>query len=312
MGEDLYWAIRGGGGGSFGIITAWKVKLVPVPSTVTIFTVTKSLEQGATKLLFRWQQVADKLDEDLFIRVNIQTVNVSNKGGRTITTSYDALFLGDADRLLQVMRESFPELGLTRQDCIETSWINSTVYLGGYTINTSPEVLLQRRNILKHYFKAKSGFVRQPIPETPLKGLWEIMLEEDNPAIVLTPSFTHFSKKGIFGASTISNMGKFSESQTPSPHRKGTLFMIQYLANWRDAKENVRKHTDWTRMVYRYMKPYVSMFPRQAYVSMFPRQAYVKDNFYRLVRVKTKVDPDNFFRHEQGIPTLPHHTRKRN
>ncbi|KAJ6887392.1 tetrahydrocannabinolic acid synthase-like [Populus alba x Populus x berolinensis] len=187
MGEDLYWAIRGGGGGSFGIIIAWKVKLVPVPSTVTIFTVTKSLEQGATKLLFRWQQVADKLDEDLFIRVNIQTVNVRNKGGRTITTSYDALFLGDANRLLQVMRESFPELGLTRQDCIETSWINSTVYLGGYTINTSPEVLLQRRNILKHYFKAKSDFVRQPIPETALKGLWEIMLEEDNPAIVLSP-----------------------------------------------------------------------------------------------------------------------------
>jgi hypothetical protein len=28
--------------------------------------------------------------------------------------------------------------------------------------------------------------------------------------------------------------------------------------------------------------------------------------------VKTKVDPDNFFRHEQSIPTLPHHMRKRN
>jgi len=24
------------------------------------------------------------------------------------------------------------------------------------------------------------------------------------------------------------------------------------------------------------------------------------------VRVKTKVDPDNFFRHEQSIPPLPH------
>jgi len=32
MGEDLFWAISGGGGGSFGIITAWKVKLVPVTS----------------------------------------------------------------------------------------------------------------------------------------------------------------------------------------------------------------------------------------------------------------------------------------
>ncbi|KAK2653383.1 hypothetical protein Ddye_013239 [Dipteronia dyeriana] len=28
MGEDLFWAIRGGRGGSFGIILSWKIKLV--------------------------------------------------------------------------------------------------------------------------------------------------------------------------------------------------------------------------------------------------------------------------------------------
>jgi hypothetical protein len=32
---------------------------------------------------------------------------------------------------------------------------------------------------------------------------------------------------------------------------------------------------------------------------------YFKDNFRRLGLVKTKVDPDNFFRHEQSIPPLP-------
>jgi hypothetical protein len=26
MGEDLFWAIRGGGGASFGIILSWKIK----------------------------------------------------------------------------------------------------------------------------------------------------------------------------------------------------------------------------------------------------------------------------------------------
>ncbi|MBA0830717.1 hypothetical protein Goarm_015231, partial [Gossypium armourianum] len=25
MGEDLFWAIRGGGGGSFGIVLSWKI-----------------------------------------------------------------------------------------------------------------------------------------------------------------------------------------------------------------------------------------------------------------------------------------------
>ncbi|PQM42235.1 berberine bridge enzyme-like 13 [Prunus yedoensis var. nudiflora] len=33
--------------------------------------------------------------------------------------------------------------------------------------------------------------------------------------------------------------------------------------------------------------------------------SYFKDNFNRLVKIKTKVDPNNFFRHEQSIPPLP-------
>ena len=32
---------------------------------------------------------------------------------------------------------------------------------------------------------------------------------------------------------------------------------------------------------------------------------YFGKNFDRLVKIKTAVDPDNFFRNEQSIPTLP-------
>lgn len=41
MGEDYFWAIRGGGGSSFGVVLSWKIKLVDVPSTVTVFKVQK-------------------------------------------------------------------------------------------------------------------------------------------------------------------------------------------------------------------------------------------------------------------------------
>ncbi|PRQ29789.1 putative tetrahydroberberine oxidase [Rosa chinensis] len=100
MGADLFWAIRGGGGASFGVILWWKIKLVPVPSTMTVFTVSKTLEQGATKLLHRWQQVATtKLDKDLNIRVLIQpTVVDSISGKRTVTTLYQGQFLGGVKR----------------------------------------------------------------------------------------------------------------------------------------------------------------------------------------------------------------------
>ncbi|KAI5572114.1 hypothetical protein BDE02_11G140900 [Populus trichocarpa] len=284
MGEDLFWAIRGGAGGSFGIVTAWKVKLVSVPSTVTVFTVTKTLEQGATKILYRWQEIADKLDEDLFIRVLIQTANATSQG-------------------------------LARQDCIETDWINSTVYLAFFPNNTPPEVLLQRRNIVKLFFKAKSDYAKEPLPETALEGLWDIILEEELPTVAFTP----------YGG----KMSEISESQIPFPHRKGIRFMILYSANWQDAKENVAKHVDWTRKVYKYMQPYVSKHPRETYVNYrdldlginkrtntsFTEAGtswglkYFKNNFHRLAFVKAKVDPDDFFWHEQSIPPLPFHMR---
>lgn len=75
MGEDLFWAIRGGGGGSFGIVVAWKVKLVPVPATVTICQTHRTLEEEALKLIYGWQYVANKLDDNLLLAI-ILTGNI--------------------------------------------------------------------------------------------------------------------------------------------------------------------------------------------------------------------------------------------
>ncbi|KAL7241884.1 hypothetical protein ACSBR1_014458 [Camellia fascicularis] len=315
MGEDMFWAIRGGGGASFGIILSWKINLVPVPATVTVFTVTKTLEQGATKILYKWQQVAPNLDENLFIRVIITPANSTKKGQRTIATSYNALFLGRADRLLQVMAQSFPELDLQKQDCTEMSWLKSVLYIAQYPANVPPEVLLQGKPTFKNYFKAKSDFVRQPIPQNGLEGLWKRLLQEDNPIVIFNP----------YGGM----MGKISESAIPFPHRKGTLFKIMYVTSWGDQdKGSDAKHIDWIRSLYDYMASYVSKSPREAYVNYRDldlgvnkngttfRQAsvwgakYFKNNFKRLVQVKAKVDPDNFFRHEQSIPLLPKSKKK--
>ncbi|CDY54319.1 BnaC02g47420D [Brassica napus] len=146
MGEDMFWAIRGGGGASFGIILAWKIKLVPVPKTVTVFTVTKTLEQDVgNKILSKWQVVADKLVEELFIRVIFNIV--ANNGRKTVTMSYNALFLGNKSMLMKVMKKSFPELGLTSSDCVQMS----------------------------------------PIPQSGLMGMLRKLLKEDSPSMLWSP-----------------------------------------------------------------------------------------------------------------------------
>ncbi|XP_059658333.1 tetrahydroberberine oxidase-like [Cornus florida] len=315
MGEDLFWAIRGGGGGgggSFGVVVSWKIKLVPVPSIVTICSVQKTLEQGATKLLYKWQTVADKLPEDLFLHATIGVVDASQNANKskTILVSFDGLFLGGVEELLPLVQESFPELDLEHGDCLEMSWIESVLPFVGFSVHESIDVLLNRTQQSISFFKAKSDYVEEPIPGAGLQGLMEILLEDEAAYMILTP----------YGG----KMSAISDSETPFPHRSGIIYKILYMVSWETNKET-KDHISWMRKLYAYMKPYVSKSPRAAYVNYRDldlgrnknggntsyAQAsvwglkYFKNNFKRLAHIKTNTDPSNFFRNEQSIPLFP-------
>ncbi|KAJ4832994.1 hypothetical protein Tsubulata_005295 [Turnera subulata] len=314
MGEDLFWAIRGGGGASFGIILSWKIKLVRVPPTVTVFNVPRTLEQGATKLVHRWQYISHKLPQDIFIRIVIQNVGGDNNHHatqkKTVLATFNSLFLGDKDRLVSLMDESFPELGVEASDCLEMSWVDSTVYFAGFARGSPLEVLLDKTELYKAYFKAKSDFVTEPIPEDGLTGIWERFLKEELVFVIMDP----------YGG----RMDAILESQLPFPHRKGNLYNIQYIVKWEgNGVGSAATHIDWINKLYKYMEKYVSKFPRAAYLNYrdldlgtnkHPNTSdeeasvwglkYFKANFKRLVQVKSRVDPHNFFWNEQSIPSI--------
>ncbi|KAI8524568.1 hypothetical protein RHMOL_Rhmol13G0159100 [Rhododendron molle] len=112
MSEGLFWAIRGGGGASFGVILSFKIKLVPVPTTVTVFNIPRTLEQDAAKLVRKWQYIGHKFDEKLFIRVIIEAVGYAE--GETLdalinrTPQPKSLFKAASD----FVQEHLPETAL--------------------------------------------------------------------------------------------------------------------------------------------------------------------------------------------------------
>ncbi|XP_022970251.1 berberine bridge enzyme-like 18 [Cucurbita maxima] len=314
MGEDLFWAIRGGGGGSFGIVLTWKLKLVRVPPTVTSFAVHKSWDLNAAKLIHQWQYVAPEVDEDLFITAWVTASNSSDGGGRIMKASFFALFLGEAAELVSLMAKAFPELELTREDCLEMSWVESMAFSASVFVSAENlELLLDRTTQLSNgRYKIKSDYATEPISETALNGIWErFKIEElETLQLILIP----------FGG----KMNEISETDTPNPHRARHPIHIGYYATWHRPDADSR-HLEWTRELHDYMTPFVSKSPRAAYInnkdldigrnnedgiptsyeeaSIWGHQ-YFGINFERLVEVKTKADPFNFFRHEQSIPPV--------
>ncbi|XP_057470539.1 tetrahydroberberine oxidase-like [Actinidia eriantha] len=306
MGEDLFWAIRGGGGASFGVIVAWKIHLVYVPSIVTIFNINRTLEQDATNLIHKWQYIAHNFPQELFLRVLIRRVNSSQDGEQTIQAAFNSMYLGGTDQLIPLMQERFPELGMTREDCTEMSWIESILYFDDFHGGTSLDVLLNRTQQNTQYFKAKSDYVKEPIPLFGWKGIWDLFFEEEAELAEM-----HLYPYG-------GKMDEISESSIPFPHRAGNLYEIQHEVYWKEKEaEESERHINWIRNLYSYMTPFVSKSPRAAYINfrdldlgVNPEASiwgpkYFKNNFNRLVHVKTKADPENFFKNEQSIPPFP-------
>ncbi|GMH26055.1 hypothetical protein Nepgr_027898 [Nepenthes gracilis] len=307
MGEDLFWAIRGGGGASFGVVLSFTVNVVPVPETVTVFSIQRFLTDNATDLVYKWQTVMQDIDHDLFIRLLLQPVTDQTTKTLTVRVTFISLFLGGADRLVSVMAAGFPELNVLKSDCTEMSWAESVLFWSNYDNGTPVEVLLNR-TYDSGYLKRKSDYVQEPISKDGLELLWKKLIELGKPGLVFN------SYGGI--------MKEIPATATAFPHRAGNLYKIQYSTTWHDATEaSAEKYLGLIRELHSFMTPYVSKNPRGAYLNYRDvdigvnhngtyqegevyGKKYFMVNFDRLVKVKTTIDPDNFFRYEQSIPIL--------
>ncbi|KAK1370625.1 Xanthine dehydrogenase C subunit [Heracleum sosnowskyi] len=310
MGEDLFWAIRGGDPASFCVVLEWKIKLVPVPKLVTYFAVLRTLEQNGSALFQKWQTIAPNVfPRDLDVRVVVDTITTSSSARedkKTVRFVFQSLFLGKIDTLLPIMQEHFPELGLRREDCLETSWIQTAPLFSNFTVGTDPKILLNKTAIPRPFVKIKSSFAAQPISLEGLNGIWDLWLKQ--PVQTMLIQYTPFGGR----------MNEFAESALPFPHRPGVLYMINMAVT--TAGDAGGANLKWINDLFKYYAPFVTKNPRTSYVNYRDAdlgtgsktyeeasiwgKKYYKNNFDRLVKIKSVVDPQNFFNHKQSIPLL--------
>ena len=171
MGEDVFWAIRGGGGGVWGIVYAWKIKLSKVPETVTACTMTRPRGKHLlAELLYKWQNVAPQLDPSFHLSVFVgagsflgagsfvDDGSLTSKNPRAV---FKGLYLGSADEARSILHRDFRDLDVVEEECQEMSWIESVHYFSDLPRHSSSISDLTNRYFKdKVYIKVKSDYVR--------------------------------------------------------------------------------------------------------------------------------------------------------
>ncbi|CAL5003957.1 unnamed protein product [Urochloa decumbens] len=311
MDGDVFWAIRGGGGGSFGVVYAWKLRLVPVPENVTVFSVgrTGPVELIAG-LMHKWQYVGPSLPDEFYLSTYIPT----GPSDGNMSISFTGQVLGPKHLAMSVLGRFFPELGLAESELSEVSWLESAVMFAGLS---SAADLTNRQPGVGEYAKRKSDYVRAPISMQDTIKILRYMSTGPEGSIQLDP----------YGGA----MARIGSAVTPFPHRAGYLYSIQYTVSWKASDiDRADEYIRWLRSFYAFMAPYVSKHPRAAYANYLDLdlgtnnwmnatggmsknsvahaaswgERYFSTNFDRLVRAKSKVDPKNVFNNAQSIPPL--------
>jgi len=288
---DLYWALRGGGGGNFGIVTRLVFRTHPVDNVVTY-----SLEwpwADAKRVIDAWQNLAPHAPDGLFSVLNVNAAAGSSANPHITSAGQ---FYGTEDRLralLQPLAAAGTPLRFTTTN--HTYLSAQLMWAGCGSLGVCH--LPPQGNRGRSTFAAKSSFSSRPLSSAGIDALLHQLEARratgTGSGIVLLDSYG--------GA-----INRVAKARTAFVHRDA-LFSMQYLAYW-DASASAAPNVAWLRRCYAALRPYVSAFAYQNYIdpdlSTWPH-AYYGSNLPRLRRIKRTYDPANIFHSRQSIRLSP-------
>jgi FAD/FMN-containing dehydrogenase len=272
---DLFWAARGGGG-NFGIATSFEYQLHPVGPTITGGMVVHPFDRARDVLSFFRDLTASLPDEWIVFAGLIHAPDGSGAKLAVMLTCHCGS-LATGERAVR----SLKQFGCPAMDTIGPM---SYCQLNGMLDAGYPKGAL-------NYWK--SSFLAQ-LSDDAIDTMIECFARCPAP-------MAHLILEHLHGAATRTGV-----SDTAFPHRSnGYNFLV--LCQWKEPT-NTDRSIGWVRKTYAEMKPFVASGRYVNYLdddeTGDPMPAAYGPNYRRLQELKTKYDPDNFFRMNHNIRPL--------
>jgi FAD/FMN-containing dehydrogenase len=281
---DLFWAVRGAGGGNFGVHTSFTYKTVTV-SEVTVFSLSWSGGETAALVdgLSRMQLDAPR---ELGLRL---AVAPQSRMPRSDPAPLDIDLIGlywgpqsDVMEFLAAVEQIQPADARTVRQmpfAAAREFLAATTPTGTYEI--------------------KTGFVRRALPATGIAT----MLEWIN-AMPGSPSRAQESTAGLYCWG--GKVNDLAPDANAFVHRNADfLFKCEVLWEPQDPPDLITANLEWVEGFHAAMQPYLSGGAYQNFTDRGQtdwQDAYYGENFARLVDIKRAWDPANLFHFAQGIP----------
>ncbi|KAJ3339015.1 hypothetical protein HDU93_008766 [Gonapodya sp. JEL0774] len=286
--DALFWAIRGGGGGSYGIVVEVTLEVFRSPSS-TVFEI---MWEGYQKSVLNVYQVFGlNAPPELTTMLNLN-------GGRTSVTGRFLGTQGDLEALIQnsgLLDIASPSL--TYHVCsslgAQAAFYDPNFSCDNVDLLSTPSRLSPEN---RENSKTKSDFFSRIIPDAGLQAIVD--------AANFFPSDGMLIQFHAFGGF----MDWVNASATPYPHRNGTLMSLQYVVYFDSSPEPPNStRFQWIYNLENALKPYVDGSHYQGYVDLdvLPG-SYFGANWARLIAIKAQYDPHGLFMNPQSpLPPLP-------
>ncbi len=277
--SDLFWGIRGGGG-NFGIVTSFEFRLHPVGPLILGGMLLHPLAKAKEVLRF-YRDYAGKAPEELSIIFGFVTAPkaphlpeyIQGKPVLAVIICY-AGAIEEGESIIQYLKKSRPP---------EVDLVGPKPYV-------ALQSMLDAANPpgWQNYWKSEN-----------LKGLGDEVIDILVEYAAKRPS--PMSKMII--AHLLGAVNRVSDDETPYSHRDAP-FVINIHSIWSDTAKN-EENIKWARDLWDAIRPFAA---GGVYVNFLMNEgvervmaAYGKEKYRRLVALKNKYDPTNFFSLNQNI-----------